>query len=72
MYSVMYSPYYTSQDHDAFCITIIHSAVEKEKQVLKCCNLLNINLSFRGMTELELQPPLSSGSPCLKYFCVWF
>ena len=62
---MMYSPYYTSQDHDAFCITIIHSAVEKEKQVLKCCNLLNINFSFRGMRELELHPPLSSGSPCL-------
>ena len=32
---MMYSPYFTSKDHDAFCITIMHSAVVKEKQVFK-------------------------------------
>lgn len=30
---MMYSPYYTSRDHDAFCITIMHKAHKKQTQV---------------------------------------
>ena len=35
---MMYSPYYTSQDHDAFCITIMHKAHKKQTQVLFTSN----------------------------------
>ena len=31
---LMYSPYYTSRDHDAFCITVMHTAQKLERQVL--------------------------------------
>ena len=44
---MMHSPYYTSHDHDAFCITITSKGEDSRKQVVdNTFSLINLNYLF--------------------------
>ena len=70
---MMYSPYYTSRDHDAFCITIMKKAHRKETQVSFTSNLTKpIYIIFSIRCSASLQPATSTQVKCFLCFpCIY-